>query len=92
MNGQENKPVSKDAIDWTIDFLKCCTSKLNKNNDYAYIKNKMNELSPELESEVLRYIEGFKQYASGWSDKGSGKERMLKNTSLYQEFIQNYKD
>ena len=91
MKEREDKPVSQVAKDWTIDFMECCTSKSEETCDYAVLKNKLDELTPELESEVLRYLEGFKKYATGWSDKDSEKEKTLKSISLVQQIIQNQK-
>ena len=99
MKEQENKPISQDAKDWTIEFFENCTPKilwnaadqLQKTSDYAVLKNKLDELTPELKSEVLRYLEGFKKYATGWSDKDSEKEKTLKSISLVQQIIQNQK-
>ena len=99
MKERANNPISQDAKDWTIDFMECCTPKilwnaadqLQKTSDYAVLKNKLDELTPELKSEVLRYLEGFNKYATGWSDKDSEKEKTLKSISLVQQIIQNQK-
>ena len=91
MKERENKPVSQDAKDWTINFMECSASKLQKTSDFAVIKNKLDELTPELKSEALRYLEGFNKYATGWSDKDSEKEKTLKSISLVQQIIQNQK-
>ena len=91
MKERENNPISQDAKDWTIDFMEYCTSKLQKTSDNAVLNNKLDELTPELKSEVLRYLEGFNKYATGWSDKDSEKEKTLKSISLVQQIIQNQK-
>ena len=91
MKEDEKKPISQDAKDWTIDFMECCTSKLEKTSDYAALKNKLDELTPELKSEVIRYLEGFKKYTTGWSDKDTEKEETLKSISLVEQFLQNQK-
>lgn len=86
MNEQEIKPVLQDAKDWTLDFLELA-NKSQKMSDFVILKNKLDELTPEVESEVLRYLEGFKQYTSRWSDKDSGKEKTLKSISQLRQII-----
>ena len=49
----------------------------------------IDELTPKVKQGVIRYVDGFITYTSGWSDKDSEKKEKILNLKVIKEFLIN---